>query len=157
MSSIAILDAITLLVSDCLDPCDYTIVRGQGASPLEGCNIISIYPMQSVLTNPGNKCNHVVEDRVVISVTRCCDTIDGAPQWDAAREELEALCQQQTVADLETCLECELVSALKGISLCPEDNAYLENVVWDSMRQGGCYSATLTVRFMRQRCCPIVP
>lgn len=156
-----ILDAVTAiatLVESCLgDECDYKVVIGQGASPIEGCNLITVYPSSSVLSSPGKRCYRTNEERVTVSVTRCCPAIDGGLDWDSSQEEVEAVCMMNTIAQLEDCFECDLADALTGIAFCAVDEAYLESAVFAPMREGGCYVVDLSVRFLRQRCCPPPP
>lgn len=130
------------------DSCDYAMYVSLGA-PVAACNsIVAWWDHSSRDDDSSDECNLVMESRLIVGIIRCCGERE---EFDPVAEDADAKCFLDDLFILKTCLACNAAMALEPYIHC---EPYVEDLAWDDEKEGGCYSAALSITMSEYQCCP---
>lgn len=157
-----IIDTIAQVETCLAETCnEYVFLISAGAPPA-ACSSIGIYPAGSAIASESRagagigRCHTLLNETMRIMVTRCCESVDGSVEWTPEIDQAAMLCLVRDIERILECLECNLHDFLQDTTICPEDNARISRVQWDTSVQGQCYSAAIDFTYQRKLCCPPV-
>lgn len=141
------------LIVACLgDTCEYKVFISLGEPPAD-CNSIALWYSSSSRNRSDNSdcITQYLDSTLNITITRCCVTADASPTFSPAQEQKDAECFYADFESLLTCLTCNDILD-DWITSC---GANISSIRWDNSKSGGCYSATISLFFTEEICCPV--
>lgn len=143
-----LLDQIRACTFDQNASCTYTYYVSMG-QPSADCNSIAAWLDMKDRSSVNPDCATAHMDVAIkLMITRCCTSLDAQEQFDPTLEQKEAQCFLNDLDLLISCINCNLTA--------PEDMScgyVLSSVLTDNEREGGCYSATLSIDLTEEECC----
>ena len=146
-------DALRGLLDDiqaCMDTeCHYKTFVSLGIPPAE-CDSIAAWMSYQRRTEDNSECQNAYFDHAVnLTLTRCCINTDAAKEFSHASEQEDAQCFLRDIDALINCLTCESLANLES-SDC---GSTIGEISYDLEKEGGCYSATITLNRLVIECC----
>lgn len=141
----ALLDQIEV----CFTGCEYDTFVSMGIPPAV-CNSIAAYFGEAIRSGTdSSECILVTDDTFYITITRCCAESE---EFNSAAEEAEAKCFLEDLELLMQCLHCNIAAVMDPFT--DDCSPIIDSIIADRVREGGCYSATITISFAQVNCCP---
>lgn len=141
-------------VNECLSElsCEYSFFISLGRPPAD-CNSIAFWYDGSARNRSDNgDCRtNVYDTDLMITITRCCASVDAELAFNPVNEEKDAKCFLDDLSALRNCLSCASSDSLSShIISC---GMIVSEVKADQEKYGGCYSADITIRIVEDDCC----
>lgn len=143
----ALLDQIAICMGG--ERCEYALFVSMGTPPAVCSSIATHFGSAERSDRDSSECLLVTDDILHVTITRCCNEPE---VFNPVQEELDAKCFLDDLWRLKTCVACEVGAALDAFT--ESCTPVLESVRADNEREGGCYSAVLTISFTEVNCCP---
>lgn len=145
-----ILSSLKDCLQTCFDPdsnCAYQFFVSLGIPPAE-CNSIAVWLESSQRARSDNSecCTSIFNTDINITLTRCCGERE---VFDPKAEDKDAECFLNDLCRLRDCLSCGSCVLADYDLGC---GGLISEVRMDMEKQGGCYSATLTLG-ITEDCC----
>jgi hypothetical protein len=141
--------------------CDeYRLLRSRGLPPADCNSIATSWVRRDVeylefSDCEGEDCNEdLMWDAIHelrVTITRICMGPDGQPAWDTSLEDDAAVCFDDDLDELETCLQCTDWTQLRIDHAL--DSFKVGETIHDLESDGGAFSAHVTIVLKARECC----